>query len=811
MEAQLKKTIEIGWGMTRVNTTEKGNTLRDAIFELLKAAQKENCEKEPKLVGKHGDVYFEEPDSWGERLRYAVECKSYARTFDRNLFDKIFNTYYPVIDHFDYLIIITEKPPSPNVKETLMHHRWMKHFTLDDFQHWLMDFRGYQRTLKALFENEGLSRYYVPIKSKDGQDIEAIIEDWLMSESSQPQAILAGYGMGKTSFAKRLASKYATNAQADGMHRIPIYIRLGDIFNEQSLEGLICKYFASQFPVKNFTYPLFLELNRHGRFIIILDGFDEMKHAMSFHDFKSNVSELNQLVVSNSKVIILGRPSAFMSDDEKACVLHGIETHGEIQLQSVGMRDYNEIEVGPFDDQQLQRYVPNYIAYLRSQQPTHPNFIYTDEFCLKREKDILEPEFRDLISRPVHAHMLTTIAMSTRDELHRFTQYDLYKAFIDKFLERENQKQARKLLSICERREFIELAAWKGWIKGGSSGLYVGDLRDIQSNTSFDSRRDILRELVTGSVMEPKGNDYFYFSHRSFQEYLVAEYLIKGKWPLKDIHHISRVLNPEIIKFIEDSSRKRVMFLHLCSLLGIYHGPISRILVDFMTGCMTEGDRSEIEGNIETHTPIHLLAYLMSYPEKVLDKMWLQAQFDRLLTKQAKVSFLLGMILHLAIHDVRRDNEIGGYILGFLHVENMSSIRKWNHGRGVLESDDQKDWMYLLLESVEVNFRPNGEIDGWVINVPKLIITITNTLSSHYNLEGFKAPAIKFHVTFSACEKAIFRAHRCTLNSEDERAIAEDRKQLVSFWREGPSMDKFTMVTKKRSQGGKDIYVTERL
>lgn len=70
------------------------------------------------------------------------------------------------------------------------------------------------------------------------------MDDWIGSESHIPKAIFASYGMGKTSFAKKIAYKYAVDARLGNHGRLPIYIRLGDIYNEQGLEGLVCKYFS---------------------------------------------------------------------------------------------------------------------------------------------------------------------------------------------------------------------------------------------------------------------------------------------------------------------------------------------------------------------------------------------------------------------------------------------------------------------------------------------------------------------------------------------------------------------------------------
>lgn len=56
---------------------------------------------------------------------------------------------------------------------------------------------------------------------------------------------------------------------------------------------------------------------------IVLDGFDEMKHAMSFSEFRAQVGQFNQLITPGAKVVLLGRPSAFTTDAEHHYVLKG--------------------------------------------------------------------------------------------------------------------------------------------------------------------------------------------------------------------------------------------------------------------------------------------------------------------------------------------------------------------------------------------------------------------------------------------------------------------------------------------------------
>ena len=70
--------------------------------------------------------------------------------------------------------------------------------------------------------------------------------------------------------------------------RIPIMIRLEELAVEQSLEGLLGKHFTSVSVTPRYVFDLFMELNLRGRFVIFLDGFDEMAHAMSFERLRYN-------------------------------------------------------------------------------------------------------------------------------------------------------------------------------------------------------------------------------------------------------------------------------------------------------------------------------------------------------------------------------------------------------------------------------------------------------------------------------------------------------------------------------------------
>jgi len=146
---------------------------------------------------------------------------------------------------------------------------------------------------------------------------------WLATEDPTPLAILGGYGAGKSSFAKRLVTQQAAQALTDPSARRPILIKLGGLSRYSDLEGFLGAMLTSQHNVRGYNFTRFLDFNSKGRFLIVLDGFDEMKHAMSFSEFRAQVGQFNQLITPGAKVVLLGRPSAFTTDAEHHYVLNG--------------------------------------------------------------------------------------------------------------------------------------------------------------------------------------------------------------------------------------------------------------------------------------------------------------------------------------------------------------------------------------------------------------------------------------------------------------------------------------------------------
>jgi hypothetical protein len=106
---------------------------------------------------------------------------------------------------------------------------------------------------------------------------------------------------------------------------MPIFIALSEIAHHVKMSGLIAATIADETLVSRFSYSFFKRLNSSGRFVIILDGFDEMKFGLTFEEFNQLFSQVHELISPKAKILVLGRPSAFLSESEELAVLSGAE------------------------------------------------------------------------------------------------------------------------------------------------------------------------------------------------------------------------------------------------------------------------------------------------------------------------------------------------------------------------------------------------------------------------------------------------------------------------------------------------------
>lgn len=533
---------------------DASKAFEQAVASLLIAA---GYEVRPEsIIGfKKVDLYFEER-RLGSIRRVAVECKHYKGVLSQSELTAIYTNYHPLYERYliDEILVITQEGLAPSAQTMVQQTRALSHLTFAELQNLIMDFHPYLMGLISNYSEDGLSSYYVPIQTSDGKDLETYVENWLSIPSHEPLAILASYGMGKTTFARHLSYVLAQRALKTSNQRIPIFLRLGEISSEQSLEGLLGKSFTALSVVRNYTFDVFMNLNRAGRFIILLDGFDEMKHTLSWGEFKFNFREINRLVKGDSRVILLGRPTAFLSDQEHNFALHGIQSFQEHELQDLDWPNYQEIYLSSFSREQVEQFLNGYLNYKIATTKSDKIRKKIEKVAQNKIDRIVHQSLSDIASRPVQLKMLAEILPQWDGDISELTVAILYSIFIDLVIEREQDKIARKRFNIKDRRLFAKQIAWWLWKTRKQMNVSAEDIPESiiqQFCEAGENLEAVRRDLVSACFLERKVGEALYFPHRSFQEFLIAESIIDQLISEQiTLREASAILTEEIATFM---------------------------------------------------------------------------------------------------------------------------------------------------------------------------------------------------------------------------------------------------------------------
>lgn len=539
-----------------------GDEFRDLVADLLASAGF-RIQVEREISGKRVDT-IAEAQLMGRTRLYAIECKCYANTVgigditeELSQYSILLNSQLNMIEEVWFVSF------SGFTNAAINHSKAIKHLELlsfREFQSRLLDIRPYIQMLVDNYATNELSEIYIPLRTLTKTPLEDELNKWISNTESNALAIVAGYGRGKTTFSQRLAAKLAEKALDNPAERTPILIRLSDIAHQVKMSGLIAGTVADNTLVSRFSYNFFKKLNHSGRFIIILDGFDEMKFGLNFDEFNQIFSQIYELITGDSKVLILGRPSAFLSESEELAVLSGSQADQYSEKKDLKFEGFSLLSIDMFSDDEAKTFVRNYAkkaSHTRATSSVKPASINEQ---VDKWLNLVDAE---IIRRPVHARMLGEIVASGNLDPIPMNHYTLYNYFVDSSIKRELQKDGRdRRISLEARREFIGRLAWWSWTSLKRTSFAAADIEEKIFDAALKGlkvQKDVAkRELIISSILERKNasDPKLSFQHRSMQEFLVADMALKWKLPNAIILPLSRGLTPELAAFFIDSRHK---------------------------------------------------------------------------------------------------------------------------------------------------------------------------------------------------------------------------------------------------------------
>jgi hypothetical protein len=562
------------WGGAAMQSPT-GDQFRDTVANLLRAAGM-RVRTEVLISGKKVDV-LAETTSFGLLQQIAVECKYRKTRVGIGAISSEVHEYSTILadqkNGVDRVLFITDKEFTTAAREHVLTDKRISILTFSELQAHLLNIVPYLRALVADFERAGEKQPYVPLRSSNGALLEEVVEGWLSSPNDRALAIVAGYGRGKTTFAKRFAAHKARRALDDLSQRLPILISLSDLEHSVRLSGVITDTIADRTLVERFSHALFRELNALGRFIIILDGFDEMKHGLDFEQFRSLFQQITDLVEGDSKVLLLGRPSAFMSDTEELAILPGGDSEELLPESGAdGFGQFSKTSIDFFTVEEGQVFVRNYAHYCsRTRGRKHD----AEKGLDARVDKWLELVDKELLTRPVHARMLGDLATEKGEKPRVVNQFSLYDYFVHATIARESKKVSRDIrISPSVRRQFVREIAWWSWTTLKRVSFEAANIPEAIFETCTDtirmSKEVAHRELIVSSMLDRKSHTEpkLAFLHRSMQEFLVAEYMLLDKMSPRVVAELAEKMTPELIRFLISGGTGDALRDSLHSLIG---------------------------------------------------------------------------------------------------------------------------------------------------------------------------------------------------------------------------------------------------
>jgi hypothetical protein len=421
--------------------------------------------------------------------------------------------------------LIADKRISQLAKNRAAGDEAYRLFTLAEFLE-TMVWKNYFDELEILVKNNKIHERYVDLAcfrqemDKEGKEVrreehpslDNYIDSWLNERGKVHFSLLGEFGTGKTWFCRHYAYRQLECYKKDPVkQRLPLLITLRDFtkaFTAEQLvnDALLVKY---KLPFMGNAYEVFKEMNRQGKLLLILDGFDEMARKVDYQTVVDNFWELANLVDDNSKVLLTSRTEYFRWAKETEKILGGEEKgRATIRLSPPRFEVFN---LEPFNDEQIRQVIVNCMGKEKGEKTAAR---------ILRNNTLLE-----MARKPVLIELLLAAMEDVNPEILE-NQALVYLYATNKLLlrnidtKRTFTSTADKLFFLCELAwEMISCQELKVHYKDIPLRIqsYFGDkVKDSHQLDHWDF------DLRSQTLLHRDAAGNYEFAHKSLAEYFVA-------------------------------------------------------------------------------------------------------------------------------------------------------------------------------------------------------------------------------------------------------------------------------------------------
>lgn len=419
---------------------------------------------------------------------------------------------------------VSEMRVAPSAREYAEARPSVQVFNLADFMRLIWG--PYFDYLTALVEESDIPRYYVDLGchrkeiNEEGREIardtypviDDYIDDWLSERGRLHISILGEFGTGKTWFCRHYAYRQLQRYLDDPIkERLPLLITLRAFTKAMTAQQLINDALLEQYklPFVGSAFEIFQEMNRRGKLLLILDGFDEMARKVEYQTVVDNFWELAQVAVEGSKVLLTSRTEYFRWAKESEKVLGGEELGRRMII--IEPPKFEVLYLEPFSNEQIEEVIVKRVG------PENGPVV---------ARRILDtPNLAELARKPVLIELLLA-ALPEIEAREEVNEAQVYLYATNELLLR-NITAERTFTTTADKLFFLCELAWE-MIRSGEMRIHYTDIPErikawfgnrIKDKPELDHWDYDLRNQT---LLQRNAVGYYEFAHKSLAEYFVA-------------------------------------------------------------------------------------------------------------------------------------------------------------------------------------------------------------------------------------------------------------------------------------------------